>query len=608
MKLRVAEYVAQFCVEKGMTDVFSVVGGGSMFLNDALGHREEIHCTYNHHEQAAAMAAEAYYKYKGQMPLVCVTTGPGGTNTITGLLGAWQDSIPLFVISGQVRYETTVGSTGLNLRQFGGQEHQIIGTVGNVTKYAHMVTNPLDIRYELEKAYAIAMSDRRGPVWLDIPLNVQGAEVDTDSLRGYDKPEEEQDVTEYVDAIVEELKKAKRPLIVVGSAVRTVGKVKEFLTFVERMDIPVTYPLNVPDVISARNKRAVGCFGGVGSRAANFAVQNADLLLVFGCRMAFAHIGFNYQKFSPDSKKITIDIDEAEQEKPTMKRDIKVIADVGKVIDELLKREISLPDLTRWNTYCSYLKEKYPIFQEHHKISEDNRVNPYYLAKGLSDRMGEDGIVVLGNSSGLDPILQMGAGKQGGRIILNCNCGSMGYCLPAGIGVAAASGKRVVVYTGDGCIQMNIQELQTIIHNRLPIKIIILNNGGYGGVTATQDNFFEGRHSGCTKDSGISMPDFEKIAYAYGYHYFKIAVHGDVEPALDELLGDNEPAICEVMQDMKQGIEPCVSSRRLEDGTIVSTGIDDLYPFLDMEEYEGNQYRVWEKNTYGENSNKQESM
>ncbi|MCM1258672.1 MAG: thiamine pyrophosphate-binding protein [Roseburia sp.] len=602
MKIRVADYVAQFCVEKGMTDVFSVVGGGSMFLNDALGHREEINCTYNHHEQASTMAAEAYYKYKGKMPLVCVTTGPGGTNTVTGLLGAWQDSIPLFVISGQVRYETTVGSTGLNLRQFGGQEHQIVETIGNVTKYARMVTEPQDIRYELEKAYAIAMSGRRGPVWLDIPLNVQGTEVEEKSLRGYDETVEEQGVAEYADTILEELRKAKRPLIVAGSAIRTVGKVDAFVELVKKLDIPVTYPLNVPDVISAENERAVGCFGGVGNRAANFTVQNADLLIVFGCRMAFAHIGFNYQKFSPNSKKITIDIDEAEQEKPTMKRDIKVTADVGKVIDELLNREISLPDHTRWNAYCSYLKEKYPIFQEHHKISEDNRVNPYYLAKSLSDRMEEDGIVVLGNSSGLDPMLQMGAKKQGGRIILNCNCGSMGYCLPAGIGAAVASGKQVVVYTGDGCIQMNIQELQTIIHNRLSIKIVILNNGGYGGVVATQNNFFEGRHSGCTKDSGISMPDFEKIAYAYGYKYFKIATHSDVEPVLDELLADNVPAICEVMQDLKQDIEPCVSSRKLEDGTIISTGIDDLYPFLDMEEYEGNQYHNWEQKLYSENS------
>lgn len=606
--MRVADYIAQFCIEKGITDVFSVVGGGSMFLNDALGHKEGIRCIYNHHEQACAMAAEAYYKYKGKMPLVCVTTGPGGTNTVTGLLGAWQDSIPMFVISGQVRYETTVASTGLNLRQFGGQEHQIVGTVKNVTKYAHMVADPLDIRYELEKAYDAAMSGRRGPVWLDIPLNVQGAEVEEESLRGYCVSGKEQDITGYADAIMEELGKAKRPLLVAGSAVRTVGKTGAFLELVEKLDIPVTYPLNVPDVISGENKRAVGCFGGVGNRAANFAVQNADLLVVFGCRMSFGHIGFNYQKFSPDSKKITIDIDEAEQEKPTMKRDIKVTADVGEVIDELLRRDTSiLPDFVQWKRYCFYLKEKYPVFQEHHKKSLDNRVNPYYLARNLLDRTGEDGIIVLGNSSGLDPVLQMGVKRQGGRIILNCNCGAMGYCLPGGIGAALASGRQVVVYTGDGCIQMNIQELQTIIHNRLPIKIIILNNGGYGGVAATQDNFFEGRHSGCTRDSGISMPDFEKIAYAYGFAYFKIAVHSDAGPVLDRLLADNVPAICEVMQDLKQGIEPCVSSRKLEDGTIVSTGIDDLYPFLDREEYTKSQYRNWEKMTV-EKVGKQESV
>ncbi len=603
MKMRVADYVAQFCVEKGITDVFSVVGGGSMFLNDALGHRAGIHCIYNHHEQASAMAAEAYYKYKGKMPLVCVTTGPGGTNTITGLLGAWQDSIPLFVISGQVRYETTVRSTGLSLRQFGGQEHQIIGTVGNVTKYAKMVADPLDIRYELEKAYDIAMSGRRGPVWLDIPLNVQGAEIDTDLLQGYGRMADGQDVAGYADIIMGELAKARRPLMVAGSAVRTVGKAKEFLALAKRWDIPVTYPLNVPDMISAGDKRAVGCFGGVGNRAANFAVQNADLLIVFGCRMAFAHIGFHYQAFSPTSKKITIDIDGAEQEKPTMKRDIKVTADVGRVIDELLERDTSLlPDYAKWKAYCSGLKEKYPVFQKHHKTSTDNRVNPYYIAKELLDRMDEDGIIVLGNSSGLDPILQMGIGKQGGRIILNCNCGSMGYCLPGGIGAAAASGKRVVVYTGDGCIQMNVQELQTIVHNKLPVKIMILNNGGYGGVAATQDNFFEGRHSGCTEGSGISMPDFEKIAYAYGFPFFRIKTHDDVAEVLDGLLSDDKPAICEVLQDMSQRIEPCVSSRKLEGGTIVSTGIDDMYPFLDIGEYESNQYDRWEKRTYGENS------
>lgn len=598
MKMRVADYVVKFLVEKGITDSFSVVGGGSMFLNDAFGKNPDMHCIYNHHEQACTMAAEAYYKYKNKMAAVCVTTGPGGTNTITGVLGAWQDSIPLFIISGQVRYETTVESTGLSLRQFGGQEHQIIDTVKNITKYAEMVRKPEDIRYHLEKAYYIALHGRRGPVWLDIPLNVQSVEIETDDLRRFDEPQQDKrKVKEYVDCILEELKKAERPLIIAGSAIRTTGAEKIFLQVIEQLNIPVSYPLNVPDIISNDNDHAVGCFGGVGTRSGNFAVQNADLLLVFGCRMAFAHIGFNYQKFSPNSKKIVIDIDEAEQQKPTMMRDIKIIADVKDILEELTTRNIeTLPKYEMWNRYCRELKEKYPVFQKHHNESTDGRVNPYYMAKKISDRMDENGIVVLGNSSGLDPKLQLGVEKQGERIILNCNCGSMGYCLPAGIGAAAASGKRVIVYTGDGCIQMNIQELQTIVHNKLPIKIIVLNNGGYGGVVATQNNFFAGSHHGCTEDSGISIPSFEKLAYAYGLKYVRAENHMQVDEALEVLVEDDMPAICEVYQDMVQGIEPCIASRKLEDGTLVSTGLDDLKPFLPLAEYEACQYENWVKN------------
>lgn len=597
MKQRVADYIADFLVQKGIMDVFSVVGGGSMFLNDAFGKKEELHCTYNHHEQACAMAAEGYYKYKGKMAAVCVTTGPGGTNTITGVLGAWQDSIPLFMISGQVRYETTVESTGLPLRQYGGQEHQIVDTVKNITKYAKMVKNPEDIRYYLEKAYHIAMCGRRGPVWLDIPLNVQGALIDTEYLRGYEVEDDyKDDVHQLAETILGEVQKAQRPLIVAGSAIRTVGKVDEFLQLVEKWNMPVIYPLIVPDIISAENNHAVGCFGSVANRAANFAVQNADLLIVFGCRMTFTHIGFNYQKFSPQSRKIVIDIDEAEQEKPMMKRDVKIVADVGDMIVELLKYDVrNLNVDTLWNQYCRELKARYPIFQPHHRESAENKVNPYYMAKCLSDRMHKDSIIVLGNSSGLDPKLQLGIREQGERVILNCNCGSMGYCLPAGIGAAVASGKQVVVYTGDGCIQMNIQELQTIIYNALPIKIIILNNGGYGGIVATQNNFCEGRLAGCTQQSGLGMPDFEKLAFAYGFDYVKISNHEDVQTALDQLLADDRPAICEVIQDTLQQIEPCVSSRKQEDGTLVSTGIDDMYPFLSAEEYEKYQYNNWKK-------------
>lgn len=594
--MRVADYIAEFLIRHEIKDGFSVVGGGSMFLNDAFAHCDGLNITYNHHEQAATMAAESYYKVKGKMALVCVTTGPGGTNTITGLLGAYQDSIPMFVISGQVRYETTVESTGLPLRQFGGQEHQIIDTVRNVTKYVEMVRKPEDIRYYLEKAFYEATHGRRGPVWLDIPLNVQSSEVNPEQLKGFMVEKSSEDCLDDARIILDELTKAERPLFVVGSAVRTVGYTEKFLELSHHLNVPVTYPLNVPDAISAEDELAMGCFGGVGNRAANFAVQNADLLVVFGCRMAFAHIGFNYQAFSPNSKKITIDVDPAEQEKPTMKRDIKITADVGVVIDSLLEllSDDEKGKNDEWMEYCKYIRKKYPIFQEHHKMSVQNRVNPYFMANSIRNHLKEDEVICIGNSSGLDPLLQLGVKKLGQRIILNCNCGSMGYCLPAGIGAYVASKKPVVVYTGDGCIQMNIQELETIVYNKMPIKIIVLNNGGYGGVVATQKNFFEGRLSGCTSDSGVGMPDFEKLAYAYGLKYYRMASHED-SARIDELFQWEGPALMEVMQDTEQDIEPCVARRQDENGNLVSTGIDDMAPFLTMEEYQSNQFDNWKK-------------
>ncbi len=592
--MRVADYIAEFLADKGITDVFSVVGGGAMFLNDAFAHSDKLQVIYNHHEQAATMAAESYYKARGVIAAVCVTTGPGGTNTITGLLGAYQDSIPLMVISGQVRYEITVESTGLPLRQFGGQEHQIIGTVQNVTKFADMVRKPETIRFYLEKAYFEAMHGRRGPVWLDVPLNVQSAEIDPDSLVGYIPEKDSRNPSRNALLILEELAKSERPLLIAGSAIRTVGYIEKFRELVHRLQIPVSYPLNVPDAISSDDELAMGCFGGVGNRAANFAVQNSDLLVTFGCRMAFAHIGYNYHAFSPNSKKITIDIDPAEQEKPTMKRDIKITEDVADIIDELLQMtdDYTIKRYSEWRQYCAFLKTSFPIFQEHHNSSSQGRVNPYYMAHEIINHLNADGVICIGNSSGLDPLLQMGVKENAQRIILNCNCGSMGYCLPAGIGAYIATKKPVIVYTGDGCIQMNLQELETISYHHMPIKIIVLNNGGYGGVVATQKNFFGDRLSGCTRESGLGMPDFERLAYAYRIEYFKLSNHAEKD-IIDRFFTYNGPAIMEVMQDTEQEIEPCVARRQDENGNIISTGIDDMAPFLTMEEYNSYQFDAW---------------
>lgn len=594
--LRVADYVASFMVKHGITDIFSVVGGGSMYLNDAFAHTEGLSVIYNHHEQASSMAAESYYKACGKLPLVCVTSGPGGTNTVTGLLGAYQDSIPMFIVSGQVRYETTVESTGLELRQFGSQEHQIVDTVKNVTKFAVMISDPTSIRFYLEKALYIAMSGRRGPVWIDVPLDIQNTHINPKELNGYIPDVIDEKCDEEIRQILEELSTCERPLLIAGSAIRTVGYSDVFVELVHGLHIPVVYPLNVPDAISSRDEYAMGCFGGVASRAANIAVQNSDLLIVFGCRMAFTHIGFNYSAFSPQSKKITIDIDEAEQAKPTMKRDIRITKDVGSVIDALMPHvnEVDYSRYKTWREYCSFLKRRFPIYQKHHNHSIQNKVNPYYIAKRIMEGLRPKGIICLGNSSGLDPLLQMGIREMGQRIILNCNCGSMGYCLPAGIGAYTATKQSVLVYTGDGCIQMNLQELETIVYNNMDIKIIVLNNGGYGGVVSTQKHFFKGRICGANAESGIGMPDFEKLAMAYGLQYCRISNHKDVG-MMDKILIDQGPALVEVIQDTAQEIEPHVASRQDENGQLVSTALDDMAPFLPEEEYYSYKYVNWKK-------------
>lgn len=597
MKQRVADYIANFFEKKGMTNLFSVVGGGSMYLNDAFGNHAGLEVIYNHHEQASAMAAEAYFKMKGIMAPVCVTTGPGGTNALTGVLCAYQDSIPMFVISGQVRYEITVESSGLNLRQFASQEHQIINTVKTMTKYATMLRCPEDIRYELEKAYAIALEGRQGPVWIDVPMDIQGMEVEVETLRGYiriEKNDKNPRLEEQIATIIEELEKAERPVIIAGSAIRNTGMLEEFLSLVNQCNIPVAYSFVNSDILELEHPLATGSYGSVGSRSGNFAVQNADLLVIFGSRMSLLHTGFNYEHFSPKSRKIVIDIDEAEQEKKTIYRDVKIIADVRDIIRGLLQANIIPFRNQLWLSYIQEMKKKYPLFQENHQHS--NRVNLYYFMEKYYYNMNENTVTVLGNSSGISPTMQKGIKKQGGRIILNSNCGSMGYCLPAGIGAYKASNGPVNVITGDGSIQMNIQELETIIHNRMPIHIFILNNNGYAGVVATQKNFFGERVCGCDSKTGIGMPDFEKIANAYGFVYERISNHKDVDEKIEQILKKKTCMIIEVMQDLEQGVEPKSLSRKDENGHMISTANDDGFPFLQKKEYENNQYENWIKN------------
>lgn len=584
MKQRVSDFIADFLVDNDIKQVFTVVGGGAMYLNDSFGNHKDLKCIYNHHEQASAIAAESYARIENKMAVTCVTTGPGGTNALTGVLCAYQDNIPMLVISGQVRYKTTIESTGLNLRQFGEQEYNILNSVKNMTKYACMIKDPKDIKYYLQKAIYIANNGRKGPVWLDIPLDIQGDNIDINNLREYRQSKSKTDNSENIFKILEAIKCSKKPVILAGSAIRMSGARKEFLELIEKMEIPILTPLGVADLIENGHKLYFGNFGVLGGRAGNFIVQNSDLIISMGCRMSFKQVGFNYEKFAPDAKKIVIDIDNEELQKETINIDIAINANIYDIIYELNRTtKVIKFNNKKWINYCNLLKNRFTIYKEEFKISD--KVNHYYFLNKFNRMIPKNSITVLGNSGANSASLQMGVMHRDQRLFANVNCGTMGYDLPAAIGAYMAAQKEIFCLTGDGSIQMNIQELQTIRHNNLPIKIIIFNNQGYQSILNTQNNFFERRHNGANFSSGISMPNFEKIANAYSIPYKLIKTHKDIDLFLQEIISMKGPLICEVIQDEKQMIEPRVKSKIDEKGNLYSPPIDDLYPFLPEEEY-----------------------
>lgn len=584
MKIRVADYIANLLVENGIKNVFSVVGGGAMHLNDAFGRNENIECIYNHHEQASAIAAEGYARINNKMAAVCVTTGPGGTNALTGVLCAWQDSIPMIVISGQTRYTTTVESTGLKLRQFGEQEYYIIESVKYMTKYAVMVRNPEEIKYHIERAIYEAKTGRKGPCWIDVPLDVQGAIIEDTQLSGFEFSKDTLYNEENSDIILNKVKNAKSPVMIIGSAVRQSNCLSEMYELVSKLKIPVVCTTSTADIFYDSDPLYYGNFGVFGGRTGNFIVQNSDLIISIGARMSFKQIGFNFSSFAPNAEKIIVDIDDEELRKNTLKIDIPIKADLEDVISSLNKLcKEELPMKRAWMNYCNMLKVKFNFLTE--KFNSNSYVNPYFFANKLKQKLPDDIITVVGNSCACVSLLQMGIEKKGQRLFGNVNCGTMGYDIPAAIGATIASKKPVICATGDGSFQMNIQELQTIVHNNLPVKFIIFNNNGYQAIVQTQKNFFGGFLSGCTCESGISFPSFEKITNAYGLPYKKITHHEEIEDGIDWLLSLNSYGLCEVIQDTNQPIEPKVMSKKMPDGSLISPPIDDLYPFLSEEEY-----------------------
>lgn len=601
MKIKVSNYIAQFLADHGVTDVFMITGGGAMHLNDAIGHYQGLHCTYNHHEQACAIAAEGYARLTGRVAAVCVTSGPGGTNAITGVLGGWQDSIPMFVISGQVKRETTTWSTSVPLRQLGDQEFQIVDCVKGMTKYAHMITEPTEIRYHLEKAWYLCNHGRKGPVWLDIPLDVQASVVEEGELRGFVLEEEttgSMSGTEMLklhenpvydvrltNQIVEKISEAERPVILAGTGVRLSGAYEDFLRCIDNLQVPVVTAWNAHDLLWDEHPLYCGRPGSVGTRGGNFVVQNSDLLLVLGCRMNIRQISYNYKEFAKHAYKIVVDIDEAELHKPTVNVDMPIHADVADVMKDIAGKSLETGNHQEWLRWCRGIDERYPAALPDY-FSRQKPLNPYAFIHRFSGCLSEGDKVICGNGSACVITFQTMQIKKEQRLFTNSGCAAMGYGFPAAVGCAVAEqGGRVICLDGDGSFQMNIQELQTVVYNNLNLKIFILNNNGYHSIRQTQTNLFEPPLVGVCDGNGLSFPDLEKIAYAYGIAYVKIDALADIPGKMRKVLEPEGPVLCEVVVDPEQNFEPKLSSRVLPDGRIVSPEIDDMYPFLPREEY-----------------------
>ena len=582
MSIKVSDYIADFLVKNNIKAVFTVVGGGAMHLNDSLGHKKELHCVYQHHEQACSMAAEGYARINNQVAVVCVTSGPGAINTLNGVAGAYQDSIPMIIISGQVKSALTVKNSGLNLRTLGGQEFDIVSAVTNMTKYAEMVLEPSKIKYCLEKALFLAKNGRPGPCWLDIPLDIQGAFIEEKNLHGFDTKIENlcENLDKVIDKAVYKLNQAERPVLYVGNGIRWAGAIDEFKEFIRKFNIPVVTCWDSIDLIATNDTYYVGRGGTMGDRAGNFAVQNSDLVLAY-------QVGYNVKTWAREAFVIDVDIDPDELKKPTIRVDLPICTDAKLFLQKMITAEnnCNLELRRAWINKCQEWKKKYPVVTEKHYQTK-NKVNVYAFIDTLSRNCDNNSITVVANGSASVVGSQSYFINKGQRFIMNCALSSMGYGLPAAIGACEANNKKnVICIEGDGSIQMNIQELQTLVTNRLPIKLFIINNGGYHQIRQTQNNIFHNGLVGVGPESGdLGFPDFEKISWAYEIPYIRIEKNIELKDKIRAVLDSDSYFLCEVMCSTKQIFEPKSATKKLPDGRLVSPPLEDLAPFLSRQE------------------------
>lgn len=589
--IKVSDYIANFLAEHKDTgkSIFMVSGGGNMHLIDSIGRHKGLEYICNHNEQATTIAAEGYARLSNKIGLSFVTTGPGGTNAISGVYGAWVDSIPTLTISGQVKFQTTISSEPhLHLRQLGDQEVNIIDLVKPVTKYAAMITDKNSIKYHLQRAVYEAKNERPGPVWLDVPLDIQGAMVDEKDLYDFETSSKK----EYdfkMEEVLTALKTASRPVIIAGNGITLSDGINDFKDLIKKLKIPVVSSFARYDILHDDDMYFFGRFGTIGQRAANFIVQNSDLVLAIGARLNIRAISYNWEYFAREAKKIVVDIDKNELEKHTLNIDVKINADAKEFINKLsLAADDTLPSYDTWVQRSKKYQQDFPTITQD-KIDNDVNINSYYFFDVLSDLVCEDEVFVFANATASVSSYQSLRTKGNQKILENSGSAAMGYDLPAAIGACVANGKKSVVCVGgEGSLQMNIQELQTIIHNKLPIKLFVLNNDGYASIKNTQNNFFGGFKVGSEANSGVSFPSISKIADAYGFVNFHLDNQASLKNDLKKVLETKGSLICEILLDPNEKMEPKLSSAVKEDGTIVSKPLEDMFPFLDRETFKNN--------------------
>ena len=581
--IKVSDYIFDFLASKEIDTIFSVSGGAAAHLLNSVAEKNFKYIC-NYHEQACAMAAEGYARIANKPACVLVTNGPGSTNTITGVVGAYQDSIPMVIISGQVPVNQSLGSlNNIKLRQLGVQECDIIDMVKGITKYAVQVTDPKTIPYHIAMAYNEATTNRMGPVWLDIPLDVQSALIEPEEFIINNSFK----TTDYnIENIVDIILHSKRPLIITGNGIHLSKTEHYFKILKDKLKIPVISTWTSKDLMDHNDPLFVGNFGLLGERAANFAVQNADLLLVLGSRLSIPNVGYQSHLFSPNSVKVMVDIDENELNKPTIKIDYPINEDLNNFFIDILPllQNKSIPNWGEWINKTQSWKSKYPVFQPEYKTNT-NRINSFYFMEVLSDKLTDNNVIVTDMGTSYTCTMQSLQMNGNNRLFTSSACCSMGFGLPGAIGAHFGDlSKNIILVAGDGGLQMNIQELQTIIHNKIPLKIFLLNNNGYLAISLMQDNLFKGKYIGSNLESGVSNPNFIKLADAYGFKTYTFNNNIELEKGIDEVLNTEGPVLCEIMMVENQLLIPRVQSSKDESGKIISNSLENMFPYLSKEE------------------------